>query len=291
MASPILGASAAAAAAGTAPTISPKGALSRLGLRTPSARDVITGKRIPGSASNHFLQRLGMETEEDRQKIINEAERKSSRKKGLGFVFKLLLKTLLDISELRRFYRSRNYFSRGKELEEFMDELMALKKQEDKLIYILAYSSVLTDDGASQSMRNMLEQIRTTWGLKNAPRNGEVTDWKLIYHQYDRARRYRRSEATYFFDYNLDAKIDLLFEYIKIVENKEKTRDRRGARMVARLAASKHNLDPTLLPYEKAGSNNAVGPLAHIGSFIPDTAEHKRKTIAARELHAGQKFL
>ena len=60
-------------------------------------------------------------------------------------------------------------------------------------------------------MRNMLEQIRTTWGLKNAPRNGEVTDWKLIYHQYDRARRYRRSEATYFFDYNLDAKIDLLF--------------------------------------------------------------------------------
>ena len=286
MASPILGASAAAAAAGTAATISPKGALSRLGLRTPSARDVITGKRIPGSASNHFLQRLGMETEEDRQKIINEAERKSSRKKGLGFVFKLLLKTLLDISELRRFYRSRNYFSRGKELEEFMDELMALKKQEDKLIYILAYSSVLTDDGASQSMRNMLEQIRTTWGLKNAPRNGEVTDWKLIYHQYDRARRYRRSEATY-----LDAKIDLLFEYIKIVENKEKTRDRRGARMVARFAASKHNLDPTLAPYEKAGSNNAVGPLAHIGSFIPDTAEHKRKTIAARELHAGQKFL
>ena len=291
MASPILGASAAAAAAGTAATISPKGALSRLGLRTPSARDVITGKRIPGSASNHFLQRLGMETEEDRQKIINQAERKSSRKKGLGFVFKLLLKTLLDISELRRFYRNRNYFSRGKKLEEFMDELMALKKQEDKLIYILAYSSVLTDDGASQSMRNMLEQIRTTWGLKNAPRNGEVTDWKLLYHQYDRARRYRRSEATYFFDDNLDAKIDLLFEYINIVENKEKTRNRRMARMVARHSASKYNIDPTLLPYEKAGSNNAVGPLAHIGSFIPDTAEHKQKTIAAREWVGGQKFL
>ncbi len=290
MASPILGASAAAAAAGTAATISPKGALSRLGLRTPSARDVITGKRIPGSASNHFLQRLGMETEEDRQKIINQAERKSSRKKGLGFVFKLLLKTLLDISELRRFYRNRNYFSRGKKLEEFMDELMALKKQEDKLIYILAYSSVLTDDGASQSMRNMLEEIRTTWGL-HEHEVAEVSDWKLLYHQYDRARRYRRSEATYFFDDNLDAKIDLLFEYINIVENKEKTRNRRMARMVARHSASKYNIDPTLLPYEKAGSNNAVGPLAHIGSFIPDTAEHKQKTIAAREWVGGQKFL
>lgn len=279
MASPILN---IAATAGAAATISPKGTLSRLGLRTPSARDVITGKRIPGSANNKFLQRFGMETEEDTIKIINEAERKSSRKKGLVFVFKLLLKTLLDISELRRFYRNRNYFSRGKELEEFMDELMALKKQEDKLIYILAYSSVLTDDGASQSMRNMLEEIRTTWGL-HEHEVAEVSDWKLIYNRYDRARRYRRSEATYFFDDNLDAKIDLLFEYIKIVENKEKTRNRRMARMVARHAASKYNIDPILLPYEKAGSNNAVGPLAHIGSFIPDTAEHKQKTIDERE--------
>lgn len=279
MASPILN---IAATAGAAATISPKGTLSRLGLRTPSARDVITDKRIPGSANNKFLQRFGMETEEDTIKIINEAERKSSRKKGLGFVFKLLLKTLLDISELRREYGRRNYWSKNRELEEFMDDLMTLKKREDKLIYILAYSSVLTDDGASQSMRNMLEQIRSTWGLYQHE-IAEVPDWKLIYNRRRQRQRYNRRSAIHFFDDNLDDKIDLLFEYIKIVENKEKTRNRRMARMVARHAASKYNLDPTLLPYEKAGSNNAVGPLAHIGSFIPDTAEHKQKTIDERE--------
>ena len=63
-----------------------------------------------------------------------------------------------------------------------------------------------------------------------------------------------------------------------------------GARMVARFAASKHNLDPTLAPYEIEG-HNTIGPYSHIGKFIPDTPEHKQKTIAARRDLAGQKFL
>ena len=60
--------------------------------------------------------------------------------------------------------------------------------------------------------------------------------------------------------------------------------------MVARFAASKHNLDPTLAPYEIEG-HDTTGPYSLIGKFIPDTPEHKQKTIAAREWLAGQKFL
>jgi len=285
MASPILGASAAAAAAGTAATISPKGALSRLGLRTPSARDVITGKRIPGSASNHFLQRLGMETEEDRQKIINEAERKSSRKKGLGFVFKLLLKTLEDMKTIEILGDDVD----PSEWEGLLGQLKILKKKEDKLLYIIAYTSVLTDEEhTDQEMRDLLSSIKRVFHLSFHA--SMVTDWRKLYPSstYDELYNSRYGITMVFGD--LDDKISAVKEYIKIVENKEKTRDRRGARMVARFAASKHNLDPTLAPYEIEG-HNTIGPYSHIGKFIPDTPEHKQKTIAAREWLAGQKFL
>ena len=288
MASSILGASAAAAAAGTAATISPKGALSRLGLRTPSARDVITGKRIPGSASNHFLQRLGMETEEDRQKIINEAERKSSRKKGLGFVFKLLLKTLEDMKTIEILGDDVD----PSEWEGLLGQLKILKKKEDKLLYIIAYTSVLTDEKEEGRRRNdmgdLLYSIKTVFHLRRHPRM--VTNWQKLYgpNTYDYIYNSQYGITSVFGD--LDDKISAVKEYIKDIENKEKTRDRRGARMVARFAASKHNLDPTLAPYEIEG-HDTPGPFSKIGKFIPDTPEHKWKTIATRGDLAGQKFL
>ena len=68
---------------------------------------------------------LGKETEKDRQKIINEAERKSSRKKGLGFVFKLLLKTLENMKEIETL----GDYVDPREWEGLMDKLRILKKK------------------------------------------------------------------------------------------------------------------------------------------------------------------
>ena len=267
---PILG-TAAAATTGTAATISPKGTLARLGLRTPSEENVITGKRIPGSASNKFLQMLGKETEKDRQKIINEAERKSSRKKGLGFVFKLLLKTLEDMKEIETL----GDYIDPREWEGLMGKLRILKKKEDRLLYIIAYTSVLTDEEhTDQEMRDLLSSIKRVFHLHRHARM--VTDWRKLYRgaMYDHLYNSRSGITRVFFD--LDDKISAVKQYIKTVDDKSKTRDRRMARAVVKHKAPK-NIDPSLTSYE--GETEGPGPFANIGEFIPDTKEHKRKAI------------
>ena len=280
---PILG-TAAAATAGTAATISPKGTLARLGLRTPSEENIITGKRIPGSASNKFLQMLGKETEKDRQKIINEAERKSSRKKGLGFVFKLLLKTLENmktIETLRDQIDPRVGWPEG-----LLGKLKILKKKEDRLLYIIAYTSVLTDEEhTDQEMRDLLSSIKREFHLSFDA--SMVTDWRKLYPSYTYNELYNsRYGITMAFD-DLDDKISAVKQYIKIVDDKSRTRDRRMARAVVKHKAPK-NIDSTLASYE--GKSEAKGPFSHIGEFLPDTKEHKRKTIHEKERVRGEKF-
>ena len=278
---PILG-TAAAATAGTSATISPKGTLARLGLRTPSEENVITGKRIPGSASNKFLQMLGKETEKDRQKIINEAERKSSRKKGLGFVFKLLLKTLENMKEIETL----GDYVDPREWEGLMDKLRILKKKEDRLLYIIAYTSVLTDEEhTDQEMRDLLSSIKRVFHLHRHPMM--VTDWRKLYRgpMYDHFYNSRSGITRVFFD--LDDKISAVKQYIKIVDDKSKTRDRRMARAVVKHKAPK-NIDPSLTSYE--GETEGPGPFANIGEFIPDTKEHKRKAIHEQGRVRGEKF-
>lgn len=278
---PILG-TAAAATTGAAATISPKGTLARLGLRTRSEENVITGKRIPGSASNKFLQMLGKETEKDRQKIINEAERKSSRKKGLGFVFKLLLKTLEDMKEIETL----GDYVDPREWEGLLGKLRILKKKEDRLLYIIAYTSVLTDEEhTDQEMRDLLSSIKRVFHLHRHARM--VTDWRKLYRgpTYDHFYNSRYGITRVFFD--LDDKISAVKQYIKIVDDKSKTRDRRMARAVVKHKAPK-NIDPSLTSYE--GETEGPGPFANIGEFIPDTKEHKRKAIHEQGRVRGEKF-
>ena len=99
---PIIAASSASLAAqGAYAAYNPKGSLAKIGLRTRSEKDVITGERIPGSSSNRFLQLIGQEKKEDAENTIKEAEKASSRKKGMIFVFNLLLQTLEEIKRLR----------------------------------------------------------------------------------------------------------------------------------------------------------------------------------------------
>jgi hypothetical protein len=278
---PILG-TAAAATAGTAATISPKGTLARLGLRTPSEENVITGKRIPGSASNKFLQMLGKETEKDRQKIINEAERKSSRKKGLGFVFKLLLKTLENMKTIETLGDQID----PRDWEGLLGKLKILKKKEDRLLYIIAYTSVLTDEEhTDQEMRDLLSSIKRVFHLSFDA--SMVTDWRKLYPSYTYNELYNSRHGITMVFGDLDDKISAVKQYIKTVDDKSRTRDRRIARAVVKHKAPK-NIDSTLAPYE--GKSKASGPFSHIGKFLPDTKEHKRKTIHEKERVRGEKF-
>ena len=253
-----------------------KPALAALGLRTRSKKDTITGKRIPGSSSNKFLQVIGVENKEDAEKTIKEAEKASSKKKGLVFVFNLLLKTLEEIRKIRELGDVVDP-SRWPEL---INQLKILKEKEDRLLYIIAYSSILTDDDTSQDMRNLLASIKTTFQLTRP--DSEVTNWKNLY----------PSDTVVgvgsAFN-NLDSKIRAVKEYIKIATGKSMTRDRRMARTVVKHKAPE-NIDPTLAPYEIAGNDKTVGPFFHIGSFLPDTPEHMQKTIDERERVAGEEF-
>jgi len=273
---------------GTVATVYPKETLAITGLRTRSEKDVITGKRIPGSSSNRFFQLIGTENKEDAENTIKEAEKASSRKKGLVFVFKLLLKTLKEIRRIPR--RPSTAAAAAVEIK----KLKILKEKYYRLLYIIVYSSVLTDDDAPQDMRNLLVAIKTTFRLSFPRSDSEVTNWKKLYGErwqsvYDRdGLLFDERGAGSVFN-NLDNKIRAMEDYIKIVTDKSRTRERRMARMVARHAASKHNHDPTLLPYEKA-VGDSVGPFTEIGTFLPDTPEHKQKTIDERERVRSEKF-
>jgi len=298
----ILGAGALGTAA-TAATIYPKETLAATGLRTRSVEDVITGERIPGSSSNRFFQLIGKENKEDAENTIKAAEKASAGKKGLVFVLNLLLQTLFEQQKFLTYNIHRRNLDPNSEWAkhlraELLKTMKGLKEREDRLLYIIAYSSFLTEPNATQDMRNLLKKIKTEFGL-NRP-DHEVTNWKNLYvrQPYLPDITHDHGRSRHLFLKKLSEKIDHVKEYIKIEkkikENAEKTRDRRGMRMVVKHAATKRQQDPTVSPYERGGIKpshpNQRGPFYNIGAFLPDTPEHKQKTIDERKRVATEKF-
>lgn len=131
------------------------------------------------------------------EEAINKTILASSKKKGLVFVFELLLKTLLEFQHWQAGEgifdtRSHAYLERGKELKEKLQ----------KLLYNIAYHSVLTEVGASNRRGLLLTNIKTRFDLVRPP--DEVTNWKKLY---------RRNREHLLID-DLDAKIRAVRVYI-----------------------------------------------------------------------------
>ncbi len=280
----------------------PEETLATTGLRTRSVEDVITGERIPGSSSNRFFQLIGKENKEDAENTIKAAEKASAGKKGLVFVLNLLLQTLFKQQKLLTYtsaVRADPNSEWGKHLRaELLKTVKGLKEREDRLLYIIAYSSFLTEPTTNKNISNLLKKIKTEFGL-NRP-DHEVTNWKKLYHRqpYLPDITHDHGRSRQFFLKKLSEKIDHVEEYIKIEEkikeNAEKTRDRRMMRAVVKNAANKRNQDPTVSPYERGGIEpshpNQRGPFWNIGAFLPDTEDHKQKTIDERKRVATEKF-
>ncbi len=296
----ILGAGALGAIPGTAATIYPKETLAATGLRTRSVEDVITGKKIPGSSSNRFLQLIGREKKEDAENKIKAAEKASAGKKGLVFVLNLLLQTLFKQQQLLTYNIHRRNLDPNSEWAkhlraELLEKMKGLKEREDRLLYIIAYSSFLTEPTTNKNISNLLKKIKTDFGL-NRP-DHEVTNWKKLYHRqpYLPDITHDHGRSRQFFLKKLSEKIDHVEEYIKIEEkikeNAEKTRDRRMMRAVVKNAANKRNQDPTVSPYERVQKKLMTrGPFWNIGEFLPDTDDHIKKTIDERKRVATEKF-
>ena len=278
---PIMGAaSAALAAQGTAATIDPKGSLAKIGLRTRSEKDVITGERIPGSSSNRFLQLIGQEKKEDAENTIREAEKASSRKKGMIFVFNLLLQTLEEIKRLRDL---------GDRVPADMwagliKRTLNLKKKERRLLYIIAYSSALTDDDAPPNMRNLLQRIKRDFDLvPTAP-----TNWREMYQPGDININPREPY------YHLRRRIQAVKSYIALWKKKVDTAKRNVLDEVVKTSAAARNPEygrprfPATTPYDDV--RGVVGPYAHIAHYLPDTEEHKKQVIDKRERTRAEKF-
>ena len=287
-----------AATAGTAASISPKGTLAKTGLRTRSVEDVITGERIPGSASNKFLQLIGKEKKEDLEKIINDAERKSAKKKGIIFVFNLLLKTFEDMKEIEKqfavLYRRRNWTH--SEQEALLKKAIKIKEKEYRLLYIIVYSSFLASDDASQDMRDLRTIIKEDFGLIRA--DNTVTNWKDIDRSFNSPPYFTSgtpiNRAYYAYHKrwkrNLDDKIAAVHNYIAIATEKRDTQRRRLLDKSVKRAAADRNpkyglpINSSIAPYENV--DGFVGPYAHIGDYLPDTKKYKDEVIDKRKKRA-----
>ncbi len=279
-----------AGALGTAATIYPKETLAATGLRTRSVKDVITGKKIRGSSSNRFLQLIGREKKEDAENKIKAAEKASAGKKGLVFVLNLLLQTLFKQQQFLTYnIHTRNLDPNSewaKHLRaELLETMKGLKEREDRLLYIIAYSSFLTEPTTNKNISNLLKKIKTDFGL-NRP-DHEVTNWKKLYvrQPYLPDITHNHGRSRQLFLEKLSEKIDHVEEYIKIEkkikEDAINTRDRRGLRMVVRKAAGDRKMDPTVSPYERGGIEPSHprqrGPFFKMGEFIPDTENHEKR--------------
>lgn len=293
-----------AAAAGTAATISPKGTLAKTGLRTRSVEDVITGERIPGSASNKFLQLIGKEKKEDVEETINDAERKSAKKKGIIFVFNLLLKTFEDMKEIEKqfavLYRTRNWarFLRH-EQEALLKKAIKIKEKEYRLLYIIVYSSFLASDDASQDMRDLRTTIKHDFGLVRP--DNTVRNWKDIDRSFNSPPYFTSgtpiNRAYYAYHNrwkrNLDDKIAAVHNYISIATEKRDTQRRRlldkSVKRAAKDRKPKYGLpqNSSIAPYENAAG--VVGPYAHIGDYLPDTKKYKDEVIDKRKKRSAKR--
>ena len=266
---PIIGAASTSfAAQGKNAELIAKGSLAKAGLRTRSKKDVITGKRIPGSSSNRFLQLIGQEKKEDAENTIREAEKASSKEKGMIFVFNLLLQTLEEIKRIWDEGR-RNYG-----LDELIEELN-LEKKESKLLYIIVYSSALTEKGATEDMRNLLKRIKSDFGFPTnsaAFQEDPTNDSEMYYIR------------THGLPYDhLVERIQLVKSYIALWEEKVDTAKRTVLdEFVERAAATRKSKygrprSSSIAAYD--GVRGVVGPYAHIADYLPDTEKHEERVI------------
>jgi hypothetical protein len=274
---------------GAGATFYPKETLAATGLRTRSVEDVITGERIPGSSSNRFFQLIGKENKEDAENTIKAAEKASAGKKGLVFVLKLLLKTLFDQQELLTYTYTAAADPNsewGKHLRaDLLKNVKRLKEREDRLLYIIAYSSLLAQPNATQDMRNLLKKIKTEFGL-NRP-DHEVTNWKNLYVRQPQPSSdiTRLGRPRHLFLEQLRDKITKVEEYIKIEKKIKKTahekRERSWMGRVIKKKALERGLDPTVSPNESGKDQR--GPFWNIGEFLPDPIKPgEQKTINKR---------
>ena len=255
-----------------------KGSLAKAGLRTRSKKDVITGKRIPGSSSNRFLQLIGQEKKEDAENTIIEAEKASSKKKGMIFVFNLLLQTLEEIKRLWDEGR-RNY-----DLNRLIEELN-LEEKESRLLYIIVYSSALTDDDAPPDMRNLLQRIKRDFGFHaDASYLRDPTNISEMY--------YIRTHGLPY-DHLLK-RIQAVNSYIAFWKEKVDTAKRTVLDEVVKTTAAARKseygppMDPHIAPYDSL--KGVVGPYAGIADYLPDTEKHKQQVIDKRERMRAEKF-
>ena len=212
-----------------------KESLAKAGLRTRSKKDVITGKRIPGSSSNRFLQLIGQEKKEDAENTIREAEKASSKEKGMIFVFNLLLQTLEEIKRIWDEGR-RNYG-----LDELIEELN-LEKKESRLLYIIVYSSALTDSDAPLDMRNLLQRIKRDFGFptNSAAFQEDPTNDSEMY--------YIRTHGLPY-DHLLK-RIQAVKSYIALWEEKVDTAKRTVLDEVVKTAAAGTPISSSIAPYD-----------------------------------------
>jgi hypothetical protein len=254
---------------------SPKGTLESLGLRSHSEENIITKKRIPGSANNKFLQFIGKE-DGDAFSIINEAENASARKKGMIFVFNLLLQTLKELQVFR------NYDGGIRRTPHFYSQIKLLKKKERRLLYIIAYLSPLTDGDATPQQRDLLQKIKNDFRLLPSSTGApEPTNWTEMYDDYDR----KMNTSGRYWYHSMNPYADLYYtipaveSYIKLWEEKCKTIKRNLLDEVVKKAISTHfpTISSSLVKYDTAAG--VVGPFANISNFIPDTDEHKMQAI------------
>lgn len=219
------------------------------------------------------------------EEAINAAILASSKKKGLVFVFKLLLKTLLDFRKWKRTAH------RLGDHEHTFNNLSGkeLKEKLQKLLYNIAYHSVLTEEGASVSMQTLLANIKTRFDLDRPP--DEVTNWKELY---DRDQWPRPVVVA-----DLDAKIRDVRVYIHGSQNMVNKRDRRMLPSVVEAIGKKvKDLPPVKSVHSSASNtfqhgqletnlNSRLSPFTGIGDMIYNSRNHrlaerggrKRKTI------------
>ena len=218
------------------------------------------------------------------EEAINETILASSKNIGLVAFFELLLETLLEIQrwqhptwENMQHSNRQTYIEHGKELKEKLQ----------KLLYNIAYHSVLTEGGDSDiEGRLLLENIKTRFDL-DQPSN-VVTNWKKLY---GRGREHLMID-------DLAAKIRAVRGYALGYQNMVNKRDRRMLPHVMKAIGKKIE---QIKPVHSAHSStpfrhgklevdldsDTPGPLVGIDGFIHGSrnrrihkgGRRKRKTI------------
>jgi len=207
------------------------------------------------------------------EEAINKTILASSKKIGLVAFFELLLKTLLEI---QRWQDDPTYWQDLEDPEQAYPERgKELKEKLQKLLYNIAYSSVLTDAAASNRMRNLLQGIRATFSLFQPP--NQVTNWKKLY---------GRHQGWLMID-NLPAKIQAVRVYIHGSQNMVNQRDRRMLPSVMTAIGNTIEQKTNHGAIEVDPDSDTPGPLVGIDGFIHGSRNHrihrggrrKRKTI------------